>query len=194
MSSLAGAITVCIPSIPPRAALLQRAINSVLAQTLPAAAVSIALDHQHEGAAATRTRAVAAAHTEWVALLDDDDQLYPQHLAALAGCAEQTGADYVYSYFDVIGGTDPLNTFGEPFNPDDPKQTTTTILVRTDLAQSLGWIDSSDAALIHGQRAGEDYRFTLACLAKGARIVHHPERTWAWSHHGGNTSGQPDRW
>jgi glycosyltransferase involved in cell wall biosynthesis len=194
VSGPAGGITVCIPSIPPRAALLQRALHSVLAQTLPAAALSVALDHHREGAAVTRTRAVAAARTEWVALLDDDDQLYPQHLAALAGCAAETGADYVYGYFDVIGGLDPLNSFGEPFNPAAPKQTTTTILVRTDLAQACGWVDSSEEALIHGQRAGEDYRFTLACLAKGARIVHHPERTWAWSHHGGNTSGQPDRW
>ena len=187
-------VTVCIPSIPPRAALLQRAVSSVLAQTAPPAALSVALDHKREGAAATRTRAVAAARTQWVALLDDDDQFYPQHLERLLHFAFVSAADYVYSYFDVIGGIDPLNTFGEPFNTTDPKQTTTTILVRTELAQAVGWREPDEEALIAGQRAGEDYRFTLDCLAAGARIVHLPERTWAWSHHGGNTSGQPDRW
>lgn len=187
-------VTVCLSTIPPRRDLLSRALQSITAQTRPAAAVSIAVDLDHEGCAATRSRAVAAARTPWVAILDDDDEFYPQHLEQLLACALEQQADYVFSYFDVIGGTDPLNVFGKPFNPADPHQTTTTILVRTDLAQQIGWHKPEVEDLIHGQRAGEDWHFTLDCLTAGARIVHHPERTWAWHHHNANTSGLPTRW
>lgn len=191
---MSGSVTVCIPTIPPRSDYLQRALRSITCQTRPAAAVSIAADITREGAPATRTRAVNAAKTDWVALLDDDDEFYPHHLEQLLDCAAATGADYVFSYFDVLGGTDPLNVYGKPFNPDEPHQTTTTILVRTDLAQTVGWSPPDDESLIDGQRAGEDWRFTLGCIAAGATIVHHPARTWAWHHHGRNTSGLPTRW
>lgn len=187
-------VTVCIPTIPPRAGFLARALDSITAQSSPPAAISIALDLQREGAASTRTRAVAGARTPWVALLDDDDWMYPDHLEQLLTCAEATRADYVFSYFDVIGGADPLGAFGRPFDPADPHQTTTTILVRTDLAQQVRWQPPEPDELIDGQVAGEDWRFTLGCLAAGARIVHLPRRTWAWAHHGSNTSGRPDRW
>ncbi len=45
-------------------------------------------------------------NTEWVAFLDDDDYFYPQHLEALANAAQDTGADMVYPWYDVDGGTD----------------------------------------------------------------------------------------
>lgn len=191
---MSSGVTVCIPSIPPRTQMLARALDSVLHQTCAPDALSIVLDHDRAGAAVTRTRAVAAARTEWVALLDDDDMLYPRHIEQLLTCADETGADYVFSYFDVVGGADPLGTFGRPFDPAAPHQTTTTVLVKTDLAQTVGWDPVDDELLVDGQRAGEDWRFTLGCVAKGARIVHHPERTWAWIHWHGNTSGRPDRW
>ena len=65
-------ITVAIPTIPPRGALLQRAISSVLSQTLPAGGLSVAVDNQRSGAAGTRARALAAVTSPWVAFLDDD--------------------------------------------------------------------------------------------------------------------------
>jgi len=138
-------ITVGIPSIPPRASMLARAVGSVLAQELPATAVSIAVDLGREGAAATRTRALRAVRTEWTAYLDDDDEMQPEHLRVLLAGAEESGADYVYSYYTVAGpdGTlmphvDPLQHFGRPFDPARPHQTTITVLVRTDALERIG--------------------------------------------------------
>lgn len=185
-------VTACLPTIPPRGDMLANALSSVLTQTCPVAAISIAVDVDREGSWITRTRAVVAASTEWVALLDDDDWWYPNHLQVLTDCAAETGADYVYSYFDVIGGTDPLGTFGVPWEPG--VQTTTTVLVRTELAQKVGWHIPKPDQMVGRNMAGEDYQFTIACHEAGAKIVHVPQVTWAWAHWGGNTSGMPGRW
>lgn len=193
-------VTVAVPSIPPRVKMLRRAVASILIQTLPAAGISIAVDTQREGAPATRDRALRGVRTDWVAFVDDDDTLLPNHLEVLCEAAEETCADYVYSYFTVVDAAgnlsqfDPLGTFGKPFNPDDPHQTTITTLVRTELAQSVGFREPPEGALIHGLRYGEDFQFTVECVKAGAKVVHVPQRTWLWNHHSGNTSGQASRW
>lgn len=190
-------ITVAIPAHPPRVAtgLLHRALASAWVQTLPAAAVSVVVDHNRDGAAITRQRALNAVDTEWVAFLDSDDEMLPHHLEHLHTHALTTGADYVYSWFQVVGGTDPFpQHFGQPFNPDDPVQTTITTLVRTEIAQAVGFLRPTEGDLIGGNVWGEDYQFTLECLRAGATISHLPERTWLWHHDSQNTSGRPDRW
>lgn len=195
-------ITVCIPAHPARVTngMLDRAVASVHAQTHPAAGISIAIDETGAGAPATRQRALDAVQTEWVAFLDSDDWLYPDHLQVLADSALTGHADYLFSYYMVHfddgrpwPANDPLGHFGKPFDPRRPHQTTITTLVRTDLAQAVGFRDVPDGRTIDGQRYGEDFQFTVECVAAGARIVHIPRRTWAWVHHPGNTSGQPGR-
>jgi hypothetical protein len=114
------------------------------------------------------------------------------HLAALTGTAAETDADYVYSWYDVVGGSDPMPMFfGQPWDNEQPHQTTVTTLVRTDLAQKIGFGgepgEDPNGTGLHV--SGEDYRFTLGCMYAGAKIVHRPERTWFWHHHGNNTSG-----
>lgn len=196
-------ITVAIPAHAPRLTdgMLARALASAQAQTQPPAAISVAVDSAHDGAWTTRQRALEAVRTEWVAFLDADDEFMPEHLAKLHAAALEHEADYVFSYYMVrnVAGQDlphcdPLQGFGRPWDDADPRQTTITTLVRTELAQAVGFISPPEQEEIHGQRLGEDYVFTLGCLAAGARIHHLPERTWWWYHHGGNTSGQPDRW
>lgn len=189
-------ITVCIPSIPPRASLLTRALASVAEQTLPARAVSIAYDTTRDGAAITRQRALEAVTTDWVAFLDDDDTFLPHHLATLSQAVLEHNADYAFSWYTVVGGTDPRpEEFGLPWDPAHPRQTTITTLVRTSLAQSTGFLPDGPDDLSSPDRhyAGEDWRFTSRCVAAGARIIHVSERTWNWYHHGSNTSGLP-RW
>jgi hypothetical protein len=195
-------ITVVIPAHPARVAngMLDRAVQSVKNQMLPAAAISIAIDETGQGAAATRQRALDAVQTEWVAFLDSDDLFYPEHLRVLAAGAKIYRADYLFSYYMVHGpdgrpwpGNDPLGHFGKPFNPKAPHQTTITTLVRTKLAKQIGFREVAPGALIDGQHYGEDFQFTVECAEAGARIVHIPRRTWAWSHHGMNSSGIPGR-
>lgn len=184
-------VTVAIPTIPPRVELLGQALRSVVDQTHAAAAISIAVDIHKQGAWVTRQRALDAVATPWVQFLDDDDMLYPQHLDRLLACAVDTGADYVFSYWDLTRSGDVLGHFGREFNPADPTHTTMCVLVRTELAKTVGFTPPDPA----DENSGEDWRFTLDCVAQGAKIVHLPEQTWYWRHHQpGNTSGQPHNW
>lgn len=153
-------------------------------------------DAGREGAAVTRQRALEQVTTEWVAFLDDDDEFKPGHLSCLAAAAQETGADYVYSWYDCIGGIDPRpDVFGQPFDPCNPVQTTITTLVRTELAQEAGFLTPGDNLKSPDRLyAGEDWAFTQRCNELGGYIYHTPFKTWKWWHWGGNTSGMPDRW
>lgn len=195
MSSTDG-ITVCIPHIASRQTYLHRALSSVHQQTLPPKSIAIAYDTAHDGAAVTRQRALEMTNTPWVAFLDDDDEFRPEHLDALLRHAQETNADYVYSWFDVAGGGDPFppGHFLNEFDPDNPVQTTITVLVKTELARSVGFLRPCDGDLVGGLAWGEDYQFTLECLRKGAVIKHLVQRTWIWHHDSQNTSGRGDRW
>jgi hypothetical protein len=189
-------ITVVIPTHTARVrnGMAKRAVGSVLGQTLPAASLVVEHDLARAGAAATRDRGLRKVTTEWTAFLDSDDQLRPEHLAELAACANENGADYCYSWYLPVGfGSDPLPHFGKAFDPAHPTQTTITVLVRTELAQAVGFREPLPGALIGGERYGEDFQFTVECVAAGGRIVHLPKRTWLWNCHGANTSGQPGR-
>jgi len=191
-------ITVAIPTIPPRRQLFRQACESAENQTLKPECIATAIDFDREGAARTRQRALDLVVTDWVAFLDDDDRLLPEHLQVLRDAAWDSGADYVYSYFYLeqngkLSEQDPLGHFGKPFDPANPQDTTITIMVRTELAKSVGFTDPA-APLRPGDVMGEDRRFLLGCLAQGATVMHVPCRTWVWNHHGANTSGRSDRW
>lgn len=183
-------VTVVTPFHEQRRAngMLERAAASVRAQTVPVHHI-LAEDIHHVGAAITRTHGLHLVDTEWTAFLDSDDELDPDHIEHLLTHAADTGADYVYPWFRVVGGTDPFPMFyGKPFDPAAPNSTTITILVRTELAKQIGFTRDPNV-----QVGGEDFQFTLACINAGAKIVHLPRRTWTWHHGPQNSSGLPDR-
>lgn len=197
-------VTVVIPSIPPRAEYLIRAVKSVTAQDYKGMlSISIDIDNQKTGATATRWRALKQARGDFVAFLDDDDEFYPHHLSAIIQGMHDASADYGYSWFDVIGGTDPFPPVHETTQWTDkiPIQTTVTTVVDRHLAlrayeMIIGEKNAeSPRPTPDGHRAGEDWAFTLNCLSLGAKIHHIlGKRTWAWHHHGMNTSGLPENW
>jgi glycosyltransferase involved in cell wall biosynthesis len=191
-------ITVAIATIPPRVGLLQRAVASVLSQTHPAAGLAVAIDYAKQGAAATRQRALDMVNTQWVAFLDDDDEFLPPHLDTLWNAAHAYQADYVYSWFDTVPlGCDPfpIGHYLQPWSNAEPRQTTITTMVRTELARQVGFARFEETGeLVEGQRWGEDWSFTLGCLDAGAKIHHVVAKTWLWHHDSQNTSGRPDRW
>lgn len=214
MSELAPGVTVVIPTIPPRKHLLMRALRSVEAQTRRPDKVIVRTDWRHRGAGPTRTSGLRCVETEWVTFLDDDDEWYPQHLQRLMETAEETGADLVYPWFDVVTpegpGEDPFpQFFGLPWDPDQPHLFPVCALVRTKYAQQSEF-PPLPAPVIgpHGEPenpgwSGDDWPFWLGVFATGCKVVHLPERTWAYHHWGigsqenngrGNTSGRPDRW
>lgn len=185
-------ISVAMASIPPRVGTtLPRALKSIQKQSLLPDAVYISYDVKKEGAPATRQRALEAVKTPWVAFLDDDDEMHPWHLNDLMKAAKEQEADFVYSWFDSPCGFDPfpLNR-NKPWNPDDPVETTITVLVRTELAQTVGFDTLKDYP--HG--TGEDRRLALGVRDLGGKIYHLVQNTWMWHNCGGNTSGRADRW
>lgn len=197
-------ITVVTPTIGPRELQLHRARFSVDIQTYTGEVRHLIVeDENHDGAPITRQRGLDAVDTEWVAFLDDDDEFLQQHLERLMWAANEHDADYVYSWYNVIGGTDPRpEEFGRPWDPSDPRQTTITTLVRTNVAQAAGFLleggETEDLTSPDRHYAGEDWRFTKRIADSGATIFHLPEKTWLWYHwHNGthgNTSGLPKNW
>jgi glycosyltransferase involved in cell wall biosynthesis len=176
--------------------MLERALRSVDIQTYSQLGAIVETDTQHLGAAMTRQRGLEQVHTKWVAFLDDDDEFEPYHIESLLEHAWKTDADFVFSWYRVIGGTDPrADEFGKPWDEYNPRQTTITTLVRTELALAVGgFVDPDDDLLSPGRQcAGEDFRFTKR-INKAGKIVHLPEKTWRWYHHSSNTSGLPTRW
>lgn len=186
-------ITVVVPHIPVREQLLTRALESVRAQTIEASVI-VVTDENHDGAAITRNRGLFAVETEFVALLDDDDFLYPHHLETCLNTLREYDADVVYPWFDVIAGTDPLGMFGKPFDPEHLKISNyipITVVARTKTLQDVGGF------IPHPDDAGhpnEDWGCWLAVHNAGGKIVHVPEKTWTWDHDTFNTSGRGDRW
>lgn len=177
-----------MPVLPSRTGpggLYERALASVWTQTLHATVVSVALDVDGEGAAATRNRALETVDTELVAFLDDDDAFKPDHLQACARHMRLTGADVVYPGYDVLAGEDPIGCFGLPFDPVLLRRRNyvpVTTLCRTEAVKAAGGF--SDHPDEHGDPC-EDWGLWLALLDAGATFSHLPRRTWIWTVTGG---------
>jgi hypothetical protein len=173
--------------------MLAKAVGSVLAQELPASALIVEVDHERLGAAETRHRGLMTVTTPWVAFLDSDDSFYPHHLRVLAEAAETTGGDYFFSHPISWGAVSPFEAeFGIPWDNDNPRHTTITTMVRTDLAQQVGFLDYNKPLGVGAYTVSdEDWRFMMGCRALGAEIVHVPEKTWLWHLHGRNSAGIP---
>lgn len=179
-----------------------RAINSALEQELMPSAICVYNDKGKRGAPFSRQQALMMNNEPWTAFLDSDDWFGPKHLKVLAQAQLETGADYVYSWYHLVHlgrtlGHDPVfpaGHFNDPWDNENPRQTTITTLVRTELAKEIGfWAPSDETEFEDGHRVGEDYNFTLGCMKAGGKIHHVVKRTWYWSHHGLNTSGRPDQ-
>jgi glycosyltransferase involved in cell wall biosynthesis len=194
-----GEITAVIPVHLPNLnnGMYYRAMASVSAQSRAVDQISVALDRFHDGAAATRDRALSGITTEWTAFLDSDDQWYPDHIASLVVTALTTKADVVYPWFDVPEGFDPFPQYeGQPFNEEVMRETRNyvpiTVLAKTELLHRVGGF----AANAKGPKTNpcEDWGMWLALLDVGAKFVHHNGRTWRWNWHKSNTSGSGENW
>lgn len=212
-NSAVSTVTVVVPTIPPRAELLLRALDSITAQTRYPDAITIAIDNEGEGAAPTRNRGWRAAQTDFVAFLDDDDEFLPQHLERLMEVADD--ADMVYSWFEHVGWPEwtperqdalavmrngqLVHPLGVPFGPEQAAHMKRfafipiTALVRKSALEKSGGFPRP-LSREWPRDDCEDWGGWLALLRTGARFVHVPERTWVCHHTNDGergTSGRP---
>ena len=208
-----AAVTVITPTIRGRFEMLRRAVASVQAQTQPVKHLVI-MDAEGDGPAAVRNSGIEVADTEWIAFLDDDDEIYPDHLALLIDYAERSGADLVYPWFD-------LNRSGQVRNEDDPLRVVSpeghlvtpmgvpvtatlmeqltnrnwipvTLLVRRSAIEAVGGFPTPGTVEWPHQDC-EDWGCWIRMRDAGYRFEHIGIRTWVWNHWGGNSSGRADR-
>lgn len=166
-------ITVLTASLPERAEQLADAIESVEAQTLTAHEHKVWLDDAREGPAACRNRLLAKTGSEFVAFLDDDDVLYPQHLEVLAIAQNETDADLVFSWHDGGPGVPRYESWDASAYwtiTNGRNVIPVTVLARTAAIREAGCFDPADRY--------EDHALFLRMLALGMTFVCVPQVTW----------------
>lgn len=189
-------VAVLIPHIPVREKELERALESVDRQTRKPDITIVEIDNNHEGSEHTRNRALKNIETDYVAFLDDDDEFLPHHIDEILRCAIAHDADIVYPGCNVIGGYDPHDRFGKPFDPQllwEKSYIPVTSLVKMERIKELFDLYGSAFQRPRGSDY-DDWGFYLRMLDIGAKFVHHPVKTWLWHHHSSNTSGLGSRW
>lgn len=166
-------VAVVTAAIPERLDLLAEAMESVRQQTVQPVEHVIVIDYAHEGTAETLNKALRAVTAEWVAVLDDDDVLYPNHLEMLLGASRF--ADVVYSNFDCDWN---LNCY-RPFKPVALREENfipTTALVRTSKLKEVGgW----------PHERLQDWALWLRILDAQGRFASVPAKTWRYRRHHG---------
>lgn len=194
----APAVTVVIPTIPPRADMRSRAEQSVHAQTYRRRRLLLQHDDDRKGSAATRNRALADVTTEWVLWLDDDDQLMPNALQLLVEAQRETGADVVSGGAWIpqrVGHREPICP-GPGWLPGGFVQERSRLhvssLMRTEMVRQVGGFEyRTDPGT--GMEL-DDYGLYWKLARQGATFYRIPETVLIWNHHGANTSGRGDRW
>ena len=164
-------VTVVTPTLPEREDFLLRSVASVRLQTLRPQAHLIGTDYARRGGAAMKNDLCFAAESKWIALLDDDDYFYPDHLASLVDAAEANGSDVAYSWADV-GGANPWFGYNQPFSAQALRQTSVVshnALIRTELFVELGGFK-----LVKGY----DWLLWVDALAAGAKFTCVERPTW----------------
>lgn len=204
-------VTVVIPTIPGREDLLRRAVKSISDQQAHPGNVIAQLDLDRHGAHWARNEALKLVETPWVAWLDDDDILLPNHLRVLVrGANRAPDADLVFTYPEFVGGRDPLAVWidgqvvPEPINvPWDYRCELSmrkhgnfipvTHMVKTDLVRSVGGFPEPNSMpeVHNGSQDCEDALLLIKLLDVGAKF-HHVcgVRTWVYNFHSENTGGK----
>lgn len=179
-----------------RNGMLLTAVQSAFEQSRVPDQLVVAIDRDGLGAAATKQRALESMTTDFTAVLDSDDWFLPEHLQVLEEAQLESGADLVYSWFETHPkGGDPFPPyfFHAPWDEENPRHTTTTILARTEMMKRVGFsADPNPSASF----ADDDWRMTQGLIGLGAKVHHVAARTWVYRHHqgpAGNTSGLPTK-
>ena len=171
-------IAVITPTVCSRTSLLEECKKSVLAQTWKGDVFhAIGVDNAKVGAATMRNNIVRGLDPsyDWLAFVDDDDMLLPEHIATLVSASN--GADVVYSNCQEEGFTKTWNT--REFNYDAVKEANyipVTVLMRRSMFEKVGGFQSEPYP-------GEDQHLWLRAALAGARFAYVPQTTWTYRQH-----------
>ena len=195
-------VTIITATIPPRSDLLARAVKSVKAQTLQPAAHLIMEDSNKLGGAAIKDKLLKKVKTKYVAVLDDDDELLPQHLEVLYKSITESDADLVYPWFryQTLGNAGHLETYAyQPWSNNDIHQVPITWIAKTNtIRRAGGFSEGYEAESMNldsgGNRIGDDFLLIKRLVEHDRIIKHHPEITWIYHDDRQSTLGMPSRW
>ena len=169
-----NSIAVLTPTLPSRQWLLNEAVASVEAQTVPVGHL-IGDDIDREGPSRVRNRLADSTDAEWLLPLDDDDLLDAAFIQTLLPHLES--ADIVYPWCRVTDHAPNL----EPWSPNrlyrpEPllnyNYIPVTAMIRHETWDAVGGMP----IVPHG----EDWRFWRLMVAAGARVKCVPEVLWTY--------------
>lgn len=131
-----------------------------------------------------RNQLLRASTADWVAVLDDDDLMLPNHLETLLSVDPVAkGIHIVYSYCKVDGrpGWNPNREFSAEALRRGNFIPSTALISRSMLLTIGGWRPSSQV-----ENGWEDWDLWLRALDGGAHFFCVPEVTWVYRFHNGN--------
>jgi glycosyltransferase involved in cell wall biosynthesis len=195
-------VTICTATIPTRVALLERAIRSVTNQTLKVQEHSIKLDLDKLGQPAVLDQIIQEAKTKYVAILDDDDELLPNHIELLYKKIIETNADLVFPHFRYSNLSDAghLEKFrGLPWDNSNPHQVAITWIAKRQSILDVGGFSgdfdvNSFEVDNQGNRIGPDFNLIKKLAKANKHITNIPEITWIYHVGHPSTLGMPIRW
>lgn len=166
-------IAVVTPSIPARAQELSRAILSVNQQSLPPDEHLIGIDYNFIGPALIRNQLITATTCDWIAFLDDDDRLYPNHLEVLSAFTDQ--ADVIVPHCDFDGPPLPSKYYNQLYDRERLRKHgcfPVTVLARKEAMLTAGLFQATDRY--------EDHQLWNRMADNKARFHVVPTITWTY--------------
>jgi hypothetical protein len=195
-------VTVCTATIQTRVDLLERAKQSVLNQTLKPASHAIKLDTEKTGQPQVLDALIEQVTTKYVAILDDDDELLPNHIELLYKKIVETNADLVFPHFRYSNLSDAghLEMFkGVPWDNNNPHQVAITWIAKReailDVGGFSGGFDANSFEVDNrGNRIGPDFNLIKKLAQANKHITNIPDITWIYHVGHPSTLGMPIRW
>lgn len=165
-------VTVITPTISERHLLLQQCIDSVRNQIEPVKDHLWMIDSEAYGPSYVRNELVKEARTQWVAFLDDDDLLYPNHF--LLHAPYQNNADVIFSWGDQLFEDGRRVLLPSRYDPDTILSGNNTIpvtaTVRKSVFEAVGGFSLSERL--------EDWALWRDLIGIGARFQCIQQVTW----------------
>lgn len=109
-----ASIAIITPSRPDRGEMLAELVECVRNQTLQPSSHLIGVDHDQLGPAVVRNKLIYQTSAEWLAFVDDDDLIDPDHLERLY--THSGGCDVVIPYCRFDGPPLPLRYHNRPYD------------------------------------------------------------------------------